>query len=573
MSSTLQSENPISSRVRPWIILLLILTVFILIGFFLFSDFFIWSWLLRKFRLLGIPTLWAKFLAAISLIPFSAALSLWLSVKPRKRIAGRYLLITYSAIYLFAMAFSEGGANVNPETGEVRKFYNLRPTGEFYFSDEQESDPDFVHMKLKPVTNDVIVADKWVKGYKTNPNTGKPLQFCGSSDGRVIVFESPFHDVTSEILSLCSKEELLLYAKQQDTDRKKSEMERRIKELTSVVKEKERQRHYKELFEILAEAQLSLKDPRVKALKSSVVDSFNDWREQILIAARRALNDQSENDLRPHKDAIASLLREAPKDPEALKLSIAIEAKLRKAEQSQNLQTQKPEASNQQSARTLTEDEEIAQKWHEKSWLDEYAAQSSTEQSQKTNRLDHEWCATIIRNLTQLVELSGADSKTGRERRMQLEQTLQDCGYMEDVQEISKDNDQRRASEEYQKSAIEEQRKLDAVERYQERLAEHRKKQDEWKKYQEDLHKVRGKVALVRDNVVYLDKGYKHGLQVGVKVKVTRIGEIVLDSEGQVLDIEKDDVGELSVVKVLENSAVCDVLVGRIKVGDDFAEN
>lgn len=67
---------------------------------------------------------------------------------------------------------------------------------------------------------------------------------------------------------------------------------------------------------------------------------------------------------------------------------------------------------------------------------------------------------------------------------------------------------------------------------------------------------------------VYIDHGENYGVEVGQRFEVFAVVDEIRDAEGNLLDQVTDKVGEIEVIRVLSQSAVCRIVDGTASEGD-----
>ena len=75
-------------------------------------------------------------------------------------------------------------------------------------------------------------------------------------------------------------------------------------------------------------------------------------------------------------------------------------------------------------------------------------------------------------------------------------------------------------------------------------------------------------VVGANDGSIYIDRGENGGVQVGQKLDVFRVVDTIRDASGNVLDEVTEKVGTLEVTRVLSQSAICKVVEGDAREGD-----
>lgn len=79
-----------------------------------------------------------------------------------------------------------------------------------------------------------------------------------------------------------------------------------------------------------------------------------------------------------------------------------------------------------------------------------------------------------------------------------------------------------------------------------------------------------GRVVGMRGADYYIDRGANTGIKVGQRFEVVRIIDRITDASGKVLDEVTESVGTLEVSRVLSQSAICKLVTGSAKEGDQI---
>jgi hypothetical protein len=192
-----------------------VVTLTIFFGF-LFLDSYIFFTLPRKIVSdTGMPMAVARGLAAFAALPLALLIKSTFSLNSLKRTKGAAGLWGLTGIYIIATYFYTAGFYYSP-TGTPRKCYARTPVGIVF----HEAPCDKVELRygtpLKPVGasgecgNPVIVAYEWTRGHKKDKDSGKSIRFCERApNGKLRVYENPFHVVTGEIVAPCCSKDLL----------------------------------------------------------------------------------------------------------------------------------------------------------------------------------------------------------------------------------------------------------------------------------------------------------------------------------------------------------------------------
>lgn len=69
-------------------------------------------------------------------------------------------------------------------------------------------------------------------------------------------------------------------------------------------------------------------------------------------------------------------------------------------------------------------------------------------------------------------------------------------------------------------------------------------------------------------SMIIIDMGQNAGVNVGDRFKVERVVKEIRDDYGELLDVLKETVGEIEVIKVLSKSAICKLVSGTAQKGD-----
>ena len=77
-----------------------------------------------------------------------------------------------------------------------------------------------------------------------------------------------------------------------------------------------------------------------------------------------------------------------------------------------------------------------------------------------------------------------------------------------------------------------------------------------------------GAIVGVSEDAYYVDRGENFGVQVGQRFDVYRVVDEIRDASGNLLDTVTERVGVLEVTRVLSQSAICSVVEGEAREGD-----
>lgn len=77
-----------------------------------------------------------------------------------------------------------------------------------------------------------------------------------------------------------------------------------------------------------------------------------------------------------------------------------------------------------------------------------------------------------------------------------------------------------------------------------------------------------GSVVGDRDGSIYIDRGQNAGMQVGQRLDVVRVIDVIRDAAGNVLDEVTEKVGVVEITRVLSQSSIATLVEGEAKEGD-----
>lgn len=77
-----------------------------------------------------------------------------------------------------------------------------------------------------------------------------------------------------------------------------------------------------------------------------------------------------------------------------------------------------------------------------------------------------------------------------------------------------------------------------------------------------------GNVVGDREGAIYIDRGQNAGMQVGQKLDVVRVLDVIRDGAGNVLDEVTEKVGVVEITRVLSQSSIATLIEGEAKEGD-----